>query len=254
MGVIIIYGFAVWGFLGLKDEMVGGFCTTPGHCFLNIMATLAGGDMGGVMSILAGGDVREDASGALDELPEDTYFHVWLYQFAFFVIVITILLNVIFGIIIDTFGELRGERAFNKANMENVCFICGIDRFTFDTKGDSFETHIRDDHYMWDYLYLMIHVREKDPTEYNGWETYIAAQMAENDTSFMPRNTAMVLEKVKDSDIQMRDLERRVGRLADQNATLLKSVEIIRRTVLNEDTGAAPPGVERSRSAVAQNV
>ena len=30
-----------------------------------------------------------------------------MYQFTYYVIVITVLLNVIFGIIIDTFGELR---------------------------------------------------------------------------------------------------------------------------------------------------
>ena len=34
-----------------------------------------------------------------------------------------------------------------KDDMENVCFICGIDRFTFDTSGDGFEKHIRNDHW-----------------------------------------------------------------------------------------------------------
>ena len=56
-------------------------------------------------------------------------------------IVVTVLLNVIFGIIIDTFGELRGERAAKKSNMENTCFICSVDRFTFETKGGGFERH-----------------------------------------------------------------------------------------------------------------
>ena len=73
------------------------------------------------------------------------YLSVWLYQFAFWVVVVVVLLSVVFGIILDTFGELRGEKAAKKAHMENTCFICGIDRFTFDTKGEGFDDHIRRD-------------------------------------------------------------------------------------------------------------
>ena len=56
------------------------------------------------------------------------------YQLSFWAIVITILLNVIFGIIIDTFGELRADHLAKKHDMENTCFVCGVDRFTLDTK------------------------------------------------------------------------------------------------------------------------
>jgi len=90
------------------------------------------------------------------------------YQLSFWAIVITILLNVIFGIIIDTFGELRSDTLAKKHDMENACFVCGVDRFTLDTKGGGFERHIKEDHYMWNYLYLIVHLREKPPTEYHG--------------------------------------------------------------------------------------
>ena len=50
--------------------------------------------------------------------------------------------------------------------------MCGVDRFTLDTKGGGFERHIKEDHYMWNYLYLVVHLREKDATEYNGWEQH----------------------------------------------------------------------------------
>lgn len=63
--------------------------------------------------------------------------------------VITVLLNVIFGIIIDTFGQLRTDAASKRHNMENTCFICGVDRFTFDTQGGGFKRHITEDHNMW---------------------------------------------------------------------------------------------------------
>ena len=70
------------------------------------------------------------------------------YQLSFWAIVITILLNVIFGIIIDTFGELRADHLAKKHDMENTCFVCGVDRFTLDTKGPGFEHHVRNEHNM----------------------------------------------------------------------------------------------------------
>ena len=34
-------------------------------------------------------------------------------------------LNIIFGIIVDKFGELRAENALRHADCKNRCFICG---------------------------------------------------------------------------------------------------------------------------------
>ena len=87
--------------------------------------------------------------------------------------------------------------------MENSCFVCGVDRFTLDTSGGGFDRHIKEDHNMWAYLYLIIHLREKDPTEYNGWEQTIADRLnAEGgpDASFMPRNDAIALKAVKERE------------------------------------------------------
>ena len=51
-----------------------------------------------------------------------------VYDLSFFVIVITILLNIIFGIIIDTFAQLIGAKEEMLVDIKNVCFICNIDR------------------------------------------------------------------------------------------------------------------------------
>ena len=54
-----------------------------------------------------------------------------LYTFSFFVIVSTIGLSVIFGIIVDTFSELRDEKFKIDENMREYCFICSLPRFFF---------------------------------------------------------------------------------------------------------------------------
>jgi len=45
----------------------------------------------------------------------------------FFFIVIIITLNLIFGVIIDNFADLRTEKQRNDEILRNTCFICGID-------------------------------------------------------------------------------------------------------------------------------
>lgn len=42
---------------------------------------------------------------------------------------INLITEIIAGIIIDTFAVLREEMDAKKEDMENLCFICGLDRF-----------------------------------------------------------------------------------------------------------------------------
>ena len=58
--------------------------------------------------------------------------------------------------------------------MNNRCFICNIDRYTFDRYGGGFEKHIESDHSLWNYLYYIVHLQTKDPTDYSGVESYVA--------------------------------------------------------------------------------
>jgi inositol 1,4,5-triphosphate receptor type 1 len=128
------------------------------------------------------------------------------------------------GIIIDTFGELRSERAAKKAHMDNQCFICGIDRFTFDTKGKGFDAHIAHDHNMWGYLQLLVHLREKDENDFNGWESYVYKKVLAGDVSFMPLNKALILQLSDEADVgqqQLQRLEDQVQSLREQNDAMM---------------------------------
>ena len=48
-----------------------------------------------------------------------------LYDMLFFFILIIIVLNLIFGVIIDTFADLRAEKQQKEDILRNTCFICG---------------------------------------------------------------------------------------------------------------------------------
>ncbi|XP_042563423.1 inositol 1,4,5-trisphosphate receptor type 2 isoform X3 [Clupea harengus] len=116
-----------------------------------------------------------------------------VYDLLFFFIVIIIVLNLIFGVIIDTFADLRSEKQRKEEILKTTCFICGLERDKFDNKTVSFEEHIKSEHSMWHYLYFLVLVRVKDPTEYTGPESYVAKMIKEKNLDWFPRMRAMSL-------------------------------------------------------------
>ena len=48
-----------------------------------------------------------------------------IYDLPFYFIVIIIVLNLIFGVIIDTFADLRSEKQKKEEILKTTCFICG---------------------------------------------------------------------------------------------------------------------------------
>jgi hypothetical protein len=68
-----------------------------------------------------------------------------------------------------------------------VCFICGIDRNTFDRKHPhGFEYHIQKEHNVWHYLSFIIHLRNKRVTDYTGQEAYVATMLRQGEYGFFP--------------------------------------------------------------------
>lgn len=55
-----------------------------------------------------------------------------------------------------------------------MCPAAGLERDKFDNKTVSFEEHIKLEHNIWNYLYFIVLVREKNKTDYTGPESYVA--------------------------------------------------------------------------------
>lgn len=55
--------------------------------------------------------------------------------------------------------------------------FAGLNRSAFDNKTVSFEEHIEKEHNMWHYLYFIVLVKVKDPTEFTGPESYVYAMV-----------------------------------------------------------------------------
>lgn len=69
-----------------------------------------------------------------------------MFDITFFFFVIVILLAILQGLIIDAFGELRGQLQAVSDKMEEGCFICGDKRDYFDRVPRGFEQHVLKEH------------------------------------------------------------------------------------------------------------
>jgi hypothetical protein len=56
----------------------------------------------------------------------------YLFDISYQIFIIVIMVAIITGIIIDTFSDLRANRAAVQENQMNICFICGYGREIFE--------------------------------------------------------------------------------------------------------------------------
>jgi hypothetical protein len=126
----------------------------------------------------------------------------------FFLVVLIVLLNVVFGIIIDTFGNLRNKKIQRLIDTTEKCFLCGIDKQIFDRASlepNGFKTHITKDHNMWNYLYFIVYVWEQDKDDDDGLEQYVRRSLETNDISWFPMNKALRLTVMNKAEDELRN-------------------------------------------------
>jgi hypothetical protein len=191
--VIYIFAFSIFKYypneFEYDDDGSQELCETLWHCFL---ATL--------FSITQGGGFADTAQFALDERI--------VLDLAFFIIVMTLLVNVLFGIIIDTFGSLRQKKMARKEATENYCFICGIDKLTFDRMENGthggFAKHVEMDHSMWNYLKFIIYIWEQDRDDDDGLEQFVRKSLTSKSLGWLPLRRAMRLIQIESNEERLR--------------------------------------------------
>ncbi|XP_041983681.1 inositol 1,4,5-trisphosphate receptor isoform X2 [Aricia agestis] len=180
-----------------------------------------------------------------------------VYDLLFFFVVIIIVLNLIFGVIIDTFADLRSEKQQKELILKNTCFICGLNRSAFDNKTVSFEEHIKSEHNMWHYLYFMVLVRVKDPTEFTGPESYVHSMIKSNNLEWFPRLRALSLVGGGEGDageLEARHLHAQLERAQDAVRTLTALLTELRDQMTEQRKQKQRIGLLNSTSAYLQNL
>lgn len=132
-------------------------------------------------------------------------------------------LQVVFGIIVDTFSELRDEKQQISEAMNSECFICSRKAYEFDRYGTPFADHVKDEHHQWNYLYYMLYLEDLDHTDYDSNQQYFADALAsEAEATVFPINKARCLAKMED---EAEDTASTNAKILEQLTALLTKVD-----------------------------
>jgi hypothetical protein len=130
----------------------------------------------------------------------ERYMYDGIYNFA----CVSLVFEIVLGIIIDTFRKLREEELEKNYDMCNKCYMCGKLRHDFDKLPDErnrYQSHIKNQHNQWYYVYYLGYLNDKDSTEYTGNEQYIGELVFEkNEVNWLPQGKAMSLQNENEFD------------------------------------------------------
>lgn len=129
------------------------------------------------------------------------------FDLSFFIIITVIILNIVFGVIIDTFDDMRtkfmdrGESMVVlfyelEAILKNYCLICSNQRQEFEEDGTNFNIHKTVQHQLWLYVYYVKYLMHKRRVEYTGDEVSVWGNYENGLTNWMPLKSTLYLSGV----------------------------------------------------------
>lgn len=122
----------------------------------------------------------------------EDYYARMAFDLLFFIVIIIVLLNILFGIIIDTFGELRDKKRELDEDMNNVCFICGQNRSLIDVKGEGWAEHTKHFHNPVSYFAFLVHIFDLPKKDCNGLEKYVKELQEHDDSRYLPTSSRAI--------------------------------------------------------------
>jgi hypothetical protein len=182
---LLIYFYAWVTILGLTDRIINDYqgpqnCRDLYTCLFNTwnFGLRESGGLGAALN-------------ALQEPSHNRFWLNWVVSISHLVIIKFIVLNIVAGIIIEGFGELRDERNKREFDVLNFCPICGMDRWESERVGMPFDTHRREVHNVWNYLKFLVRLNQMDSRNLVGFEFDISNQLHYNQTKWFPKNKVL---------------------------------------------------------------
>ena len=193
---IIIFIYANFSFVFIKSDYImevdGGteenVCDNIFHCLIFHF------DVG----VRSGGGIG-------DSLPLTSIKNLYDFSlryvgdFSFYIIVTLLILNMINGIIITTFSQIREENDKRTEELEDKCYICGKTKVEFEEAKLSFDHHVNEEHNYYTYLRFLLQIKGQKILSDD--EEYIRECILTEDLEFLPTERSMSLDEIKNSKI-----------------------------------------------------
>ena len=181
---VIVYVYSGWGFYYLNNrfydtnnrEKPENMCYSLFYCFLTLINN-------GLRWYPGVGKVLRTDSPFL-HLGE--YIHNYIYHFSFYLIIRAMMLKIVFGIILDSFNELRKKKANIEKDRKYKCFICNIEKDECEKKNKDFNEHCKKEHNLWDYANYMIMLRMAEFQDLNMVNSKCKEMILERQIKWIP--------------------------------------------------------------------
>jgi hypothetical protein len=136
------------------------------------------------------------ADFGISPISSDSYWSKLIYDWIFYFSIMLVMLNIINGIIVDTFQALREQQNERHDIRDNVCYICTLNRSNFEVKGINFENHIENEHNIISYLEYIFSVKSLNEYELNSTDTETLKFILAEKTDFFPVKKAKSLQEL----------------------------------------------------------
>ena len=174
--LITLYIYSGWGFFYLRPlfydtdrNVAENMCDSLFYCFLTQI-------INGFRWYPGIGKILRNES-PLVHLKR--YFHIYLYKYSFYLIIRVMMIKIIFGIILESFTELRDNKNSIERDRYFRCFICNIEKDDCEKKNENFSEHCNKVHNVWNYLDYIIMLRLSHMQDLNGINA-MCKEMIEN--------------------------------------------------------------------------
>ena len=96
------------------------------------------------------------------------------------------MIDLVFGIILGTFSDMREKERKHASDKINNCFICHINRETVEKRKEDFKFHRDKKHYLWNYVDYLIFLKFSEAHELNAMNSFARRNLDMRNICFLP--------------------------------------------------------------------
>jgi hypothetical protein len=209
VGIILMYEYAVIAFFYYrKDYNMDGAdtCTNMADCTMMTIYLGMREDIG--QSIAGVNPSQRNSSDPQFALDQEHFYGRVIFDLSFFVLITTIGMNILFGIIVDTFGSLRDQVHERETYKKRTTFIASLERSDIDKSAravgipSGFDYLENDRQCQWNYMNFIFYLKRKDKINYAGPETLINKFICDEDISWLPLYTCTLQQSQREAEAE----------------------------------------------------
>eukprot|EP00746_Dinoflagellata_sp_MGD_P142031 gnl/MRDRNA2_/MRDRNA2_75043_c0_seq1.p1 gnl/MRDRNA2_/MRDRNA2_75043_c0~~gnl/MRDRNA2_/MRDRNA2_75043_c0_seq1.p1 ORF type:complete len:460 (-),score=79.06 gnl/MRDRNA2_/MRDRNA2_75043_c0_seq1:62-1441(-) len=226
VGCIIMYSYAIIGFYMFRHDFDGD-CESVPDC---TTVTIYQGFRADIGSAIKGVDPASD-----------NWYARMTYDLSYFIVMTTLFMNVLSGMVIDTFGSLRDETSSREEYQKNYCFISSLDRGEVDkvansknydlegcSTGYDFLENVKQ--HRWNYLNFIFYLKRKSQTDFSGPESKIFELLGDEDTTWFPIGKCIMMaggEADADDPVTLGAIQELFGGLESTLADMQEKMDVL---------------------------